>query len=255
MKYSMKIYVATLVLLMAGAGIIYRWTRPHLSVADLATLRVEMLKTIMQLVAIGIAGGFLAWLLAERSKEREREIGDQKKQEEHEEQRRESERQRLRDQHEAVTAFRREAMDRLVSATNVVRKAPLLIEAHRSKLTYGTALREIVDAKLGLGLLRHQIEDTRRFTAWQEIGEAIAGMEGYLEALIAEWRHEYKQIPSENDGWTMIQRLPVLKDLREAKEQSDFQLVCLSHYQNSLRLMSNDVLGQAQADTADGKYQ
>jgi hypothetical protein len=55
-------------------------------------------------------------------------------------------------------------MARLVTTTNVVWKAPLLIEAHRSKLTYGNEIRSIVDAKLDLRLLRHQIEDTKDLT-------------------------------------------------------------------------------------------
>jgi hypothetical protein len=222
MKYSLKIFVVTLALVIIGAGFVYYRARPHLSPADFSTLRIETLKTLLQLVAVGIAGGFLTWLLGERSKERDR----------------------LREQHEAATTFRREAMARLVTTTNVVRKAPLLIEAHRSKLTYGNELRSIVDAKLELGLLRHQIEDTKRFEGWQEIGSEIKGMEEYLEPLITEWREKYLDLPLDTGAaWPVIRELPELKDLRDAMEQSKFQSDYLSHYKKAIRLMSKDVIG------------
>lgn len=249
MKNSMKVYLLALILLLAGAALIYRWSRPHLTGPDFAALRVEALKTILQLVAVGIAGGFLTWLLGERSKERDREIAEELKQRDLQEQNREKERQRLREQHEAVTAFRREALARLVSVTNLVRKAPLLIEAHRSKLTYGNELRALLDVQLELGLLRHQIADVQRFTDWPNIGSAIREMEEYLGTLIAEWRREYLPIPVETPaGWSVIEKLPALKDLRDAGGPSRFESQYLASYKSAIRLMSQDILGPPPAE-------
>jgi hypothetical protein len=240
----MKIYLVALVLLLGAAAFVFCWIRPRLTGADFATLRVETLKTSLQLVAVGIGGGFLTWLLGERSKERDREIADERQRRDVKVQDREKELQRLREQHEAVTVFRREALARLVSATNLVRKAPLLIEAHRSKLTYGNELRALLDVKLELGLLRHQIEDVRRFTAWTAIGSAIRDMEEYLGLLIAEWRLAYLPIPVDPAaGWPVIEKLPELKDLREATDQSRFESQYLANYKSAIRLMSQDILG------------
>jgi hypothetical protein len=55
---------------MAGIAYLYQKLDP----AGRVGVRADASKTLVQLVAVGIIGGFIAWVLGERSKEKEREL-------------------------------------------------------------------------------------------------------------------------------------------------------------------------------------
>ena len=84
---------------------------------------------------------------------------------------------------DAVNEFRRTAVARVVTATNHVRRAPILIESHRSKDTYDEQSRAILDARLELSLLRHDLESFKMFTTSCQIIEKIEQMEALLSKL------------------------------------------------------------------------
>jgi hypothetical protein len=42
--------------------------------------------------------------------------------------------------------------------TNSLRRAPILIDAHRSARTYNEQMRALLDASLELRLIRHEVE-------------------------------------------------------------------------------------------------
>jgi hypothetical protein len=217
MWLTLRVYVFIATGLLLVAAVLFTLLYLTLNPSAQATVRTEALKVLLQLVVIGIIGGFVTWLLNERGKEQERAA--------------------------TLNDFRRSAVARLVSATNVVRKAPLLIDAHRSKKTYGEQLRAMLDAQLELALLRHEYESTSVFTRWPQIREEINKMEQYLFMLIDEWREEYQHIPPPPaDPWPSLVELPALRDLRLADQTSSFQRDYIHAYQEAIRVMRDDIL-------------
>jgi hypothetical protein len=108
----------------------------------------------------------------------------------------------------------------LKSVYDRVERSRILIEAHRSALTYGNEMRDLIDAEVQLrnviraldqgtsGLLAGHLEDARR---------AVRSMERYLESLTSEFRDSYKQIADKPPGetWADIEQLPNLREFRE----------------------------------------
>jgi ABC-type nickel/cobalt efflux system permease component RcnA len=225
---TLRVYVSIATGILLGAAVLFALLYQTLESPAQVTVRTEALKVLLQLVVIGIIGGFATWLLNERGKEQERA---------------ETRRHQTAARQETLNDFRRSAVARVVAATNVVRKAPLLIDAHRSKKTYGEQLRAILDAQLELALLRHEYESATVFTRWPQIREEINKMEQYLFTLIDEWRDKYQDIPPPPaDAWTVLKELPALKDLRLAEQTSNFQLHYIHAHQEAIRLMRDDIL-------------
>lgn len=215
--------VAVLVLAITGVAAIYL----SLGSGGRTDLRIELAKALLQLGVVGVVGGFVTWLLSERSKANERAV---------------QERDKRRERQEALNELRRSAAGRLVSATNAVRRAPLLIESHRSKKTYGEQMRGLVDVWLDLSLLRHEQESAGAFARHGSINKQITAMQHYLDSLIKEWRDEYRSLPDPPaDAWDRIQALPALEDLRDAGRHSTFTEGYLHPYREALRLMREEI--------------
>src|SRR5207248_6345861 len=134
---------------------------------------------------------FVTWLLNERSKAAERAA---------------QEREKRAERRESLNEVRRSAYARLVSATNAVRRAPLLIESHQSKKTYGEQMRGLVDVRLDLSLLRHEQDSAGAFARHGHINKLISAMQHYMDSLIDEWRDEYRNLPDPPaDSWSRIE--------------------------------------------------
>ena len=116
--------------------------------------------------------------------------------------------QKTREHEESLNEFRRQATDRLVKGTNVLRRAPLYIESHRSKKTYGEQMREILNTYLDFTLPRHELESFPTALPVEEIRPQIHTMEEYLFGLITEWKCEYNTLPlATENGWPTIEEL------------------------------------------------
>jgi hypothetical protein len=198
-------------------------------------LKAELMTVLMQLVVIGIIGALVPWMLTERSREKEGRVHRQ----------------------DALNEFRRNTVTRVVKATNVVRRAPILVEAYRSKKTYDEQARRLLDARLDLGLVRHDLESAKgAFTRIQYIAEKIAIMEGYLKEIVdewVEWKHHYEeQAKPPGDPWNEIKNLPALKDLRTGDETSRFHTkYILQGHREALKFMRQDIFGPDDQNGSD----
>jgi hypothetical protein len=105
--------------------------------------------------------------------------------------------QRRREQRAEQARFITKMLDDLKSVYDRVERTRILLPAHRSALTYGKEMRDLIDARVQLrnvvraidsqtsGLAKDIVADLRR---------AIEEMEGYLERLTDEFQLRYKQI-------------------------------------------------------------
>jgi len=194
---------------------------------------VEAMTVLMQLVAIGIIGGLVTWALNERRDKKEHEAQRQ----------------------EALNEFRRKAVARLVTATNAVRRAPILIAADRSKKTYGEQGRRLLDANLGLRLLHHEIETTKgAFEESESINRKIRCMQSYIDYIVMEWEDCYRKLPDPpSDAWNQLSNLEALKDLlkgvppqrrgQKPEPATKFKTEYIDNYEAALRSMRRDIFG------------
>ena len=117
----------------------------------------------------------------------------------------------------------------------MLRRAPLYIESHRSKKTYGEQMREILDTYLDFGLLRHELESFPEALPVEEVRERIRIMQIYLFRLISEWQSEYTTLPLDTEKqWPILETFKELKDLREADDKSRFRVSYLDAYGQAL---------------------
>lgn len=237
--HSFLIYLLSAFAVIIASAVVFAYLYYRtLDPAGRAGVRADSSKTLVQLVAVGVIGGFITWALSERSKEKDRELAQRQKESDE----RAAQLQRERDREESFNEFRRQAINRLVEGTNVVRRAPLFIESHRSKKTYGEQLRAILDAKLDFSLLVHELESFPKALPFEKISPEIRKMEEYLNCLITEWKEKYSEIPvPTEEGWPVIEKLPELKDLRLAEESSKFRLDYLMAYSNALRYIRESI--------------
>lgn len=243
MKNSMRLYLVTVTGVLVASAALFVLLFTTIDQTARATVKTEVLKVLLQLAAIGVIGGFVTWILNERSKEKERILSDKSRKEERDavQQQKQAERQT------ALNDFRRSAIARVVTATNVVRKAPLLIESHRSKKTYGEQVRAVLDAKLDLSLVRHEQESSSAFTRPDNIDAEIWKMEDYLKGIVDEWKDQYMSLPSPPaDAWDAIKALPALADLRNGDEKSLFANNYIAGHKEVLRLMRDDMFSPAE---------
>jgi hypothetical protein len=221
-------YIVTVVVVLAVAAV--PAARLYTSLdewSDQPKARLEALKVILQLAAVGVVGGFVTWLLNERSKDQDRQF---------------EARQKQADRLEALNVFRKDAVARLVTTTNRVRRAPIIIGVHRSKRAYGVQLRIILDARLALSLLRHDLDTAKPFEKGDEIRSAIFKMEDYLNGILSEWETSYRQLPeSSADAWGAITSLEKLGDLRRGDGAPGFNREYLEGYREAVRLMRQEI--------------
>src|SRR5919106_4102147 len=100
-----------------------------------AELWQELGKGFIQVLAIGVLGTALKLLVDHYQAQRDRR--DQRQQ------------------------FRQDKYDRLVDATNRLRKVPILINANRSVKTWSEQMLAVIDAGLDLRMIKHQIASSR----------------------------------------------------------------------------------------------
>jgi uncharacterized membrane protein YeaQ/YmgE (transglycosylase-associated protein family) len=178
-------------------------------------LRAESAKGLIQLIGIGVIGAIIKFLF-DTYQETQRRIDDL--------------RAVAREKSSAMAEFRRDKIGRIVQVTNTLRRAPVLIEAHRSARTYNEQMRQLIDAGLELRLVRHEIdalggdEANIAFPAWPEIRAYFRPMDEYFGWLQQEFRGKSKilselQAAAERDRsrqqevWEEIRRLPSIVDL------------------------------------------
>jgi hypothetical protein len=138
--------------------------------------------------------------------------------------------------------FRQGKYDRLVEATNQLRKVPILIAANRSVKTWSAEMGDVIDASLRLRAIKHEVYSSRRvasppfrdtaalvylfevmyhYTDW--VADDFVRRKSELSALQA--RAEEKQLAEEQvrsrkaTVWEEIERLDSVADMR--KELSD----------------------------------
>jgi hypothetical protein len=151
---------------------------------------------------------------------------------------------------------------RLVSVTNVLRRAPIMIDANRSGKTYSEQMREIVNASLELRLIRHETDAigpdrNPAFPDWEHIRNSIREMEEYLNWVVADFREHNKalgelQRRAENDRsvqkevWDRIQSIDSVRDLLQEVDchgqATRYSNEYLNGYETALRLMITSTL-------------
>src|SRR6185437_15643834 len=165
-------YMITVIVVLVVSAALFVFLYSTIDQSARMDVKKEVPKVLLQLAAIGVIGGFISWILNERSKEKEREVVRQQKRAE---------------KQDALNDFRRSAVARVVAATNVFRKCPVLIESHQSKKTYGEQIRAVLDARLDLSLVGHEQQSSNAFTKPLEINAEISKMEDYLNWIVTEW--------------------------------------------------------------------
>jgi hypothetical protein len=109
-------------------------------------LILELGKGLIQLLVVVVLGVALK-LLVDRYQD--------------EQQRAEQERQRRQAKEDQNRQFRQDKYDRLVQATNELRRVPILINANRSVKTWSEQMLAVIDAGLTLRMIKHQIYSSR----------------------------------------------------------------------------------------------
>ena len=137
----------------------------------------EIEKQLVQLILVTVIGGIVGFLFkfylsAKADLDRQREV------------------EKMR--HQGMIEFQSEQICRLIEVTNRLRRAPALIEAHRSAKTYGEQMRGAIDARLELHRIQHEVDlfgpfgpDDKNvaFPSWPAILESLKEMQNYLEEL------------------------------------------------------------------------
>jgi hypothetical protein len=186
-------------------------------------LWLEIGKGLVQLLAVVLFGAAVK-LLVDRYEERRLRA----------EQDREA--QRLRS--EQHRAFRREQYDRLVQATNRLRRVPVLIEADRSVTTWSEQMVVVLDSGLTLRTIKHQISSSSalggfpfpnhaelvllfelmyRYTDWVA-GDFARNREILYERQLRTERRGLASWRARRQGpvWNGIKETDAVKDLRRA---------------------------------------
>jgi hypothetical protein len=180
--------------------------------ASRTEIRMEVAKIFLQLGVIGILGVFAKWIFDEYSSVRDRD----------------------RDRASALNAFRKDVLGRLIRVTNRVRRVPILIAAAQSARTYGEQMRWLVNSRLELSFIRHDIATVKEAFSekYEKIVVNIQKMEEYLDELITEFTTENPKLSSKlirpaRDGgrrlgeevWNANLTLNMLKDLSQPDQK------------------------------------
>ena len=186
------------------------------------TLFVEIAKGLIQFVTIGIIGAFVKSLF-DAHQDNQRRIEEM--------------RARLQQRHDSLNDFRRDKIGQLVQVTNSLRKAPILIDAHRSARIYNEQMRVLLDSSLELRLVRHEIEALGEdeaniaFPRWHpDIKKRFEKMEDYFLGIQRDYRMHSKklselQVAAEKDRtrqsevWDTMITIPSIADLLDEVDQ------------------------------------
>ena len=186
---------------------------------------VELGKTLLQIFTVAVIGTIIKLLLDDHQR-RQREAHENRQR-----QLREATDARVRaeQKEERLQEFRADKIRRLVGVTNVLRRAPVLIDAHRSAKTYNEQMREIVNAGLELRLIRHETDaigalTNPAFPDWPKIRDDIRRMEDYVRGVVQDFRDSSKRLselqrqPEENrklqpEVWRQISAVDSVRDL------------------------------------------
>jgi len=132
----------------------------------------------------------------------------------------------------------------LKSVYDKVERVRILIAAHRSALTYGNEMRDLIDSEVQLRNVIRALDQATSGIPGTELGDlrlAVRSMETYLKSLTGEFRDKYKPIadrqriyeaqfkrlldehrgedwsaiePPPNRAWSEIEDLPTLREFR-----------------------------------------
>jgi phosphate/sulfate permease len=180
--------VTAVVLVGTCAGIGY-------AAAAVATgkLREALLIAATTLVFGAFLGGVVKFLLEDLQHARDRRDEDVRREREQRDEDVRREREQRDDQARFVTAI----LADLKSVYDRVERVRILIAAHKSALTYGTEMRDLIDSAVELrnvsravdqgtsGILERHLDDLKL---------AVTSMETYLTSLTDEFKEGYKRI-------------------------------------------------------------
>jgi hypothetical protein len=179
---------------------------------------------------------------------------------------------RAQEREQRLQEFRSDKVRRLVGVTNILRRAPTLIDAHRSAKTYNEQMREVVNAGLELRLIRHETDaignPNPAFAAWDTIRGEIRKMEGYIKWLVDDFRAHSKalgelQSKAEADRqlqpmvWERIRALPSVSDLLyeidTPNAKTRYAGEYLKAYEAAMQMMiKSSVIGSTPDQTSGG---
>jgi len=250
---------------LVGLGGLYRYV---FDAADTKSFNVEIGKGLVQVFTLAVIGSLVKLLIDEHQR-RLREMSEARVRAEQDAAQNQI---RAEQQEERLEAFRADKVRRLVGVTNVLRRAPILIDAHRSAKTYNEQMREIVNAGLELRLIRHEIDAlgaTRNaaFSDWPEVRGSIRRMEEYVGTIVSDFRARSKELSelqrrAESDRalqpqvWQGIASIESLRDLLQdaetAGQTTRYGTEYLAPYQEALRLMIGSSLGLAPSRASGG---
>jgi hypothetical protein len=193
--------------------------------ADRRTFRLELGKGLVQVFTVAVIGSVVK-LLIDDHQHRLQVLSEARVRAEDSAA---QELVRAQQHEERLESFRTDKVKRLVSVTNVLRRAPVLIDAHRSAKTYNEQMRAIIDAALELRLIRHEIdalgaESNAAFAQWPEGRDSIRKMEKYIGWIVSDFRTNSKEASelqrrAETDRtlqptvWQRIQGIDSVRDL------------------------------------------
>ena len=216
--------------------------------ASRKSFEVEIGKGLIYIFTVAVIGSIVK-LLVDDHQRRLRQVDEKRAQAQQREQR--------------LQEFRMDKVRRLVGVTNMLRRAPVLIDAHRSAKTYNEQMRAIVDGGLELRLIRHETDAIGRdpnpaFPQWPAISDEIRKMENYVAWVVNDFRENSKRLSelqrkAESDRslqpnvWEQIGAIPSVSDLLHEVDAVDqatrYSRQYLEAHENALRLMITSSFG------------
>jgi hypothetical protein len=149
--------------------------------------------------------------------------------------------QRNREQRSEQARFVTAVLDDLKSVYDRVERVRILIAAHRSALTYGNEMRDLIDSAVQLRNVQRALDQANSGISALHLSDlklAVGAMEGYLNLLTDEFKLRYKPIadkqriyeaafnhvldesspdgvdPPNNPAWAELETLPRLGEFR-----------------------------------------
>ncbi|WP_028046730.1 hypothetical protein [Cellulomonas sp. URHE0023] len=163
------------VALLALAGLVVLWA--NVDDLDAKVLWMEVAKALIAIIAVAIIGGVVKLLLDRWGRQRDEQAAAVA---------------RDQDKVEHERAFVHESIAELESIRSGIEHARILIEAHRSSLSYRDRMQDVIALRVRLQSLRLRLE-----ARWDDSDQYVRRLEAseeYLTALINEYRDGYKPI-------------------------------------------------------------
>jgi hypothetical protein len=209
---------------------------------DRISFAAEIGKGLIQIFTIAVIGSIVK-LLVDDHQRRLRETNEA--------------RVRAQQREQQLQEFRMDKVRRLVGVTNILRRAPILIDAHRSAKTYNEQMREVVNAGLELRLIRHETDaighdPNPAFPAWPDISGEFRKMEEYVAWIVKDFREHSKKLSelqrkAESDRalqpmvWDQIAAISSVRDLLQEidalNQTTRYASEYLQAYESAMRLM------------------